>query len=109
MIPAIFSIVASLGILIGSNGASDGGWITPPSTYLAIFTAIANLAMRYACIQGVVIAWWSKALRGSTFKQLHYDYRAGTTISGALTSGRSIGLMGIACIASNLVVINGPL
>lgn len=109
MLLAFASIVASLGVLVGSDGSPVQHWSAPPSTYLAIYTAIANLAMRYACIQGVLIAWWCKALRGSSFKQLHYDYRAGTTLGGALTSGRYTGILGVACIAATLVVVDGPL
>lgn len=66
MLLAIASLIASLGILAGSNDQPVANWTTPPSTYLAIFTAIANLSIRYAAIQGVVIAWWYRALRGST-------------------------------------------
>ena len=106
---AILGIFASLGILAASNATPVTSWSAPPSTYLAIFTAIANLSMRYACIQGVVIAWWHRALRGTTLAQLHYDWRAGTTFPGALSSGRKIGLLGLACLASNFVVIDGPL
>jgi hypothetical protein len=51
---ALASIVASLGILVGSNGQSINKWSAPPSTYLAILTAVANLSVRYACIQGIV-------------------------------------------------------
>lgn len=58
MFLAAASIVASLGILAGSDKQPVGGWSSPPSTYLAIFTAIANISMRYAAIQGIVIAWW---------------------------------------------------
>lgn len=99
MFIAITSIVASLGILAGSNKRPTSSWSTPPSTYLAIFTAIANLSIRYAAIQGVVIAWWSRALRGSTLGKLHWDWRAGTTLRGALTSGRHMGLLGLACMS----------
>lgn len=60
------SLVTSLGILAGSNHAAVSHWAVPPSTYLAICTAISNVAMRYACIQGVIIAWWYRAYRGST-------------------------------------------
>ena len=83
------------------------GWTLEPSAYLAICTAIANQAMRYAAFQGVMIAWWSKALRGSTLKRLHTDWRAGTTILGAITAGRHMGLLGLACIMSTLVAIDG--
>lgn len=50
MLLAIASIVASFGILVGSNGMPIMSWSAPPSTYLAICTAIANLCMRYACM-----------------------------------------------------------
>ena len=109
MLLAIASIFASLGVLIGSNHAPVRNWSAPPSTYIAIYTAFANLAMRYACIQGVIIAWWYRAISGSTLAKLHWDWRAGTTLVGALTSGRHIGLLGLACIASTFVVIDGPL
>lgn len=45
MVLAIASITASLGILAGSNHQPTSGWSAPPSTYLAIFTAIGNLSM----------------------------------------------------------------
>ena len=109
MIIAIASVMASLGILAGSNGVATAHWVAPPSTYLAICTAIANLAMRYACIQGVVIAWWYRASRGSTLTTLHYDWRSGTTLRGALTAGRRTGLLSLACIFSTVAIIDGPL
>ncbi len=71
---AIMSLVASCGILAGSNGAPTRPWHTPPSTYLAIFTAISNLSMRYAAIQGVLIAWWTKAMNGNSLRSLHHDW-----------------------------------
>lgn len=43
MLVAIASIIVSLGILVGSDGAPISNWtLAPPSTYLAICTAIAN-------------------------------------------------------------------
>lgn len=106
---SVLSLIASLGILLGSDKAPTKSWSTPPSTYLAVCTAVANLAIRYACIQGVVIAWWTRALRGSSFERLHWDWRSGTTLIGAITSGSRIGMLGLACIASTLVFADGPL
>ena len=109
MLLAIASVFASLGILAGSNGAPVARWAAQRSTYLAICTAIANLAMRYACIQGVVIAWWVRASNGSNLAKLHEDWRSGTTIRGAISAGRRMGLLGLACIFSTVVVVDGPL
>ena len=54
MFLAVGCIVACLGVLAGSDHQAEG-WSVPPSTWIAIFTAIANLLVRYAAIQGVVI------------------------------------------------------
>jgi hypothetical protein len=109
MLLALASIVAALGILVSSDGAAVTSWRgAEPSFFLAIITAIANLAIRYACIQGIVIAWWSRALGGSTLHKLHHDWRASTLV-GALTAGKNIGLLGIATLFSTIVVVDGPL
>lgn len=81
---ALASIVSSLGILAGSDGQPVPNWSVPPSTLLAIFTAIANLSMRYAALQGVVIAWWLRAMDGRTLHKLHWDWRSGTTLKGEM-------------------------
>ena len=82
MFMALVGIVASLGILAGSDGVPVASWTVPPSTYLAICTALANVSMRYAAIHGVVIAWWVRASKGATLAKLHHDWRAGTTLGG---------------------------
>lgn len=107
MLMAIASIVAALGILAGSDNTSVRDWITPPSTYLAIFTAISNLSVRYAAVQGVIIAWWYRASRsdGATLEKLHYNWLSGSSLHRALMAGRHMGLLGLACIFSTIVVI----
>lgn len=111
MLLAIASIVAALGILAGSNNAPVSSWITPPSTYLAAFTAVSNLSVRYAAVQGVVIAWWCRASRseGATLEKLHYNWLAGSSFHRALMAGRNMGLIGLACIFSTIVVIGKSL
>lgn len=84
MFLAISSVFACLGILVGSNGVAVTKWEVQPSEYLAIFTAIANLAMRYACIQGIVIAWWTRAMQGSTLSKLHWDWVSLPALCGVL-------------------------
>jgi hypothetical protein len=54
---------------------------------------------------GVINAWWYRSAKGSTLSKLHHDWRAGTTIRGALTAGRRMGWLGFACILSTAVVV----
>ena len=109
MLIAMLSILVSLAILVGSRGSATADWTVEPSAYLAICTAIANQSLRFAAFQGVIIAWWFRASRGATLGQLHYDWRAGTTVLGAISTGRNMGLIGLACLFSTLVAVDGKL
>lgn len=69
---SLLSLLFALAILLVSRGES-ANWNIPPSSCLAICTAVANQALRFAAFQGVAIAWWIKAMHGSTFARLHSD------------------------------------
>lgn len=79
MLLAFASIIACLGILVGSDNQDIESWTASPSTYLALFTAIANGSMRYAAVQGLVVAWWMRAVKGSELSKLHCDWRSGSS------------------------------
>lgn len=105
----ICCIFANLGILFASNHAPTESCRYQPSAYLAIMTAISNLALRFASFQGLVVAWWYRASAGSTIKKLQQDWQAGTTFLGAVAAGRHMGFIGLACIFATLGAIDGPL
>ena len=94
LLVALMSILVCLGILLGARNAPIQSWKVQPSAYLAICTAVANQAVRFAAFQGTIIAWWYQALCGSTLRRLHADYRAGATVFGALSAGRNMGIIG---------------
>lgn len=50
-----------------------------------------------------------RAMNGSTLGMLHQDWYSGTSLFGALSAGRSINLLAVACILSSLVAVDGPL
>lgn len=126
LVIAIISMLISLGILLGSRGVAVAAWTVEPSAILAVCTAVANQAMRYAAFQGVMVAWWlggivaaqfkswsssannRVALRGSTIKKLHADWMSGMTLVGAAQAGPRMGFLGLACIFSTLVALDGP-
>lgn len=70
---AILGLMVALAILISSRDEPKKSWSVPPSSWLAVTTAVSNQALRFAALEGVAIAWWFKALRGSTFAKLHSD------------------------------------
>lgn len=79
---AIASLIASVAILIGSDHQMVERWPTPPSTYIAVFTALSTLSIRYALARGIVVAWWRRACHGTTLSALHRDWRSGLGIRG---------------------------
>lgn len=65
MLVALASIVMATAVLVSSDGQSVDKWgSAEPAILLAISTAIANLSIRFACVQGVVNLWWVRALKG---------------------------------------------
>lgn len=106
---SIASIFAALGVLVGSDGSPVTDWSAPPSTFLAILTAVANLSVRIAAVQGAVIAWWYRASHRDwiTIENLHYNWRSGSSLHGALMAGRRMGIIGFACVLSFVVPFIG--
>ena len=110
---SVFCLVASLAILIGSNGEPTASWHFQPTVYLAIATAVSNKALYGALAQAAPIAWWNKAVEGSTIRDLELEWEAGQSLPRAvikcLRAGRFVGLLNIASLATALVLIDGPL
>ena len=70
-------VFASYAVLKGSDGDAVENWKYQPTVYLAILTAISNKALAFAMVQGTVITFWLRALRGTTLVQLHSDWAVG--------------------------------
>ncbi len=102
-------VFASFAVLYASNGAATETWTYQPSAYLAVVTAVANQAIRYAAFQGAIISWWRRALRGTTLTSLHYDWAIAATPWKSLLSRRNLNWMLLPCLASILVAFDGPL
>lgn len=111
LLVALLSIIASFLVLQLSHGQRSAQWTWQPSTFIAIITAVANQAVRYAALQGIVTAWWSLAMRssGATLLELHSAWTTGTGVWSALTAGKKTSIFAIVCVASTLVAIDGPL
>lgn len=71
---AFLQIFASYAVLQASNGAPIKSWRYQPTVYLAILVAISNKALAFAAIQGTVVTFWLRVLKGTTLQQLHRDW-----------------------------------
>ncbi|KAK5168607.1 uncharacterized protein LTR77_005916 [Saxophila tyrrhenica] len=106
---AFLQVFATCSILLASDGDMVKNWRYQPSVYLATLTAISNKCLQFATIQGTVVTFWLKAIKGTTLGQLHRDWGFGLYTYKALTAGRHFNLLAFACIAATFVVMDGPL
>ena len=60
------AILASFAVLKASDHEPVVSWTYQPTVYLAILTAISNKALVFAVIQGTVVSWWLRAVRGTS-------------------------------------------
>ena len=103
------TIPASFGILYASDRQPIESWKWQPAVYLAIFVAIADKALHFAAAQGAIIAWWYSATKGTTYAKVHQQWAMSYHISSALTAGKRMNAVALACIAAAVFVLNGPL
>ena len=106
---AVILCAAADGIILWkSDGQEVDTWFVSPSVLLAIFSATANLCLQYARSQGVIIAWWRKAICGGTLHDLNEYWEFGDSILAAGTAGRRINFVAFATLAASAIVLDGP-
>jgi hypothetical protein len=109
LLTVLFCAGSDAVILWKSDGQAVNSWTVSPSVLLAILSAVANVCLQYAHSQGVVIAWWRKALHGGKLVDLHHYWESGDGIWAAVTSGKGINKVSLATMIASAVVFDGPL
>ena len=102
-------IAASIAVLVRSDGQPVSDWVLSPTVYLALFTTATNLLARYAFTEGARIAWWTRALQGSTVENLGDRWAHANNFWSALFAGRSFDVVALGSIAATIIVIDQPL
>jgi hypothetical protein len=104
-------ISASVTVLVKSDGQPTSSWTWSPTVYLALFTAGTNTFARFAFNEGAAIAWWHKAIRGGTVKELHNHFAYSNGFLTALFSrhGGQFSPVALVSFALALLIIDQPL
>ncbi|KAJ9610455.1 hypothetical protein H2200_005232 [Cladophialophora chaetospira] len=112
LLGTLLCTAASVYILLRSDGQPVEIWHPlQPTVYLAVFSSVANILHAFALGEGLVVAWWQRAVKATTLQNLHYTWHSGTSVKGALMNvllGREI-LMAVACLLTTLSIARGPL
>ncbi|KAH8807889.1 hypothetical protein F5884DRAFT_790385 [Xylogone sp. PMI_703] len=102
-------IIASIVVLVVSDGQPTSSWRLSPTVYLAFLMTLTNVLARYTFNEGVKIAWWYRALRGSSVRDLRDHWEHADGFWSALFSGRRFNLTALGSIAVTVMVIDQPL
>lgn len=76
---------------------------------MAILSAVANSALRYALAESLALFWWRQALNGASLKDLHLSWAYATSFYRSILSGKKFNTIVLACIITTLVGVDGPL
>ncbi|EME77393.1 uncharacterized protein MYCFIDRAFT_209342, partial [Pseudocercospora fijiensis CIRAD86] len=93
------------------HGVEKGRWPKQirPSVILALLNNVANLAFGLAIANGVAIAWWRKALNGTTIEKLHNSWNFSSSIKAIALAGKSFNGIALAALMAKFTIIDGIL
>jgi len=114
LLGAILATLSTVAVLVFSDEKPTASWPSSkfpiqPAVLLAILTTVANALISWALYDGVVIAWWTKMLRGATLKEVHNYWEHGSSAWHAFLAGRNFNKIANACLLAFLVFVDGPL
>ncbi len=110
----ILATLAAVTILSQSNGKQVARWpmkrfTTQPNVLLNIANQVQNLGLITLIAQGLAIAWWRKALKGSSLGQLHRNHSYSISFYSIVTSGKHFNLIALAALMTKFAVIDSTL
>ncbi|OQN98729.1 hypothetical protein B0A48_15395 [Cryoendolithus antarcticus] len=96
------------------DGLTRGRWPKQirPSVIVTILNSAANLAFSLAIANGVAIAWWRKALKGSTIEDLHDSWNFSSSVKAAALSAvtfKGFNTIALAALIAKCTIIDGIL
>ncbi|KAG9196183.1 hypothetical protein G6011_01304 [Alternaria panax] len=109
--------VATIGaiiILVSSDKERVKEWpfrrlTAQPNVLLNIANQVQNLGLITLIGQGLAIAWWRKALRGSSLRRLHQNHAYSHSFYAVITSGRHFNIIALAALMTKFAVVDSTL
>ncbi|KAF1969691.1 hypothetical protein BU23DRAFT_235919 [Bimuria novae-zelandiae CBS 107.79] len=80
-----------------------------PNVLLNVANQIQNLGLLTMVAQGLAIAWWRKALKGSSLNALHRNHAYSYSFYAIITSGRHFNTIALAALMTKFAVVDSTL
>lgn len=114
LITVIFATAMAVAILGMSNHKRVKDWPftkfpIQPNVLLNIANQVQNLGLVTLIVQGLSIAWWRKALRGSSLHSLHRNHAFSYSFYAVLTAGRKFNVIALAALMTKFAIIDSTL
>ena len=114
LLTIIVATATAIAILATSNGQLVKDWPmasfpTQPNVLLNVANQVQNLGLLTLIGQGLAIAWWRKAMHGSSLKTLHRNHAYSYSFYAILTSGKHFNLIALAALMTKFAVIDSTL
>lgn len=113
-ITMVFATAMAVAILCNSNKKRVLDWpftkyTVQPNVVLNIANQVQNLGLITMIMQGLAIAWWRKALKGSSLKTLHRNHAYSISFYAIMTSGKHFNTIALAALMTKFAVIDSTL
>jgi hypothetical protein len=112
------TIIVATAMAVAILGLSDGKRVADwpfkkypvqPNVLLNIANQVQNLGLITLIAQGLAIAWWRKALRGSSLRTLHRNHAYSYSFFAIITSGKHFNMIALAALMTKFAVIDSTL
>lgn len=112
------TVIVATAMAVAILGLSDGQRVTDwpftnhsvqPNVLLNIANQVQNLGLITLIAQGLAIAWWRKALRGSSLKTLHRNHAYSYSFFAIVTSGKHFNVIALGALMTKFAVIDSTL
>jgi hypothetical protein len=112
------TIIVATAMAVAILGLSDRKRVTDwpfkkfpiqPNVLLNIANQIQNLGLITLVAQGLAIAWWRTALKGSSLRTLHRNHAYSYSFFAIITSGKRFNVIALAALMTKFAVIDSTL
>lgn len=105
-------LVASIVVIVVSNDKTQTrtqdhhSWpkLVAPNVLINIFNSVANICFGIAISNGVAIAWWRKALKGGTIKDLNRSYQFSASLKEVILAGKFFNIIALTALVTKMTV-----
>ncbi|KAF7192985.1 hypothetical protein HII31_05676 [Pseudocercospora fuligena] len=110
-------LIAAVVVLVCSNHktqtrtAHHRPWpkAVAPNVLISIFNSVANICFGIAISNGIAIAWWRRALKGGTIKDLNRSWQFSSSVKEIALAGKAFNIIALTALVTKMTLIDSTL